>query len=446
MRPLSREEASAAAATPASSDDERRSPAPRVCFLAEAFYPSGGGIGTYGLALARRLRARGSDVLVVTRRDRASLSEVEELSGVAVHRVGPTGFPRLGKYLMVVPALLRLLALRDRYDLIYVFGFRILGVAGLLAARILDRPCVLRSDVTGEARGDFLLRSDPASRSATARRVFRGLLALRNRALRTAPRFVCISREISREFRDAGFPENRIERIPNGVDIEAFTPLGAESSDPHPGEARDGDRHEDRDAGRNALRERLGLPRDVPICLYTGRLDPEKQLDLLLRVWRRIAERRAEPHLVIIGESGGYRGRAGRLREYVAEHGLGDRVTFTGHVDDVVGYLRAGDLFVLPSRREGFSISLLEAQACALPAVASATSGTDEIIEDGDTGLLVEIGSEDELEAALLELLDDPAERSAMGRRGRARVRRRYSLESAARRHQEVFESVLADT
>jgi glycosyltransferase involved in cell wall biosynthesis len=157
----------------------------RILILAESFYPLGGGVGTYGLALSRELVRRGVGVTVVTRRQRSSLERREIIDGVEIVRLAPSGFPRSGKYLTLPPVLNYLRRHRGEYDLIYVWGLRILGVAAALAGRYLGKPVVLRAEQTGEISGSFAWQ-DRRTRPGVGDRLVRSALRARDRLLRRA--------------------------------------------------------------------------------------------------------------------------------------------------------------------------------------------------------------------------------------------------------------------
>jgi glycosyltransferase involved in cell wall biosynthesis len=116
------------------------------------------------------------------------------------------------------------------------------------------------------------------------------------------------------------------------------------------------------------------------------------------------------------------------MQAAAAAAGLGDRLHFAGVTRDVPAYLRAADIFVLPSRREGLPVALLEAMACGLACVASRLSGaTDSIITDGVDGMLVPVGDIDAVADAIGALLDDPAQRMRLGTAARSTVVERYA-------------------
>jgi glycosyltransferase involved in cell wall biosynthesis len=98
-------------------------------------------------------------------------------------------------------------------------------------------------------------------------------------------------------------------------------------------------------------------------------------------------------------------------------------------VDDPESYLRAADLFVLPSEREGMPNALLEAMACGLPAIAFEIPGTREVAGPERAVELLAAGDRDALTSAIVRLLERPAERAALAQRGLARIRERFLLD-----------------
>ena len=376
----------------------------------------GGGVGTFGFNLACALAARGTRVLVVTRRESASLARHERFAhgGVVFRRVPPSSPGRLGKYLMVPALFLELLRLRRQYEVIYLFGLRVLGPACVAAAHLAGKPCVLRADVSGEVSASFIWERVSGA-SAPLLWILRRLVAARDAVLRRADCLVSISGEIYQEYLDAGIDPAKVERIPNGVDVGRFVPADA--------------------ALRTALRAQFGWGAQT-VFLFTGRLHPIKGIDVLLRAWRRLVDEVDGVRLVLVGS-----GEAEHeLRAAAA--GLDASVSFLGQAPDVLPYLQAADAFVLPSRREGFSISLLEAAAAGLPVIATRTSGTVEIIADGQTGRLVEVDDDDGLCEAMKEVVTHPDAAKRMAKAGREAVRSRYSIEVSAARHAELFERV----
>jgi glycosyltransferase involved in cell wall biosynthesis len=343
------------------------------------------------------------------------------MDGVEIVRLAPAGFQRTGKYLTLAPVLHFLLKHRQEYDLIYVWGLRILGVVATIAGRNLGKPVVLRAEQTGEISGSFAWQ-DRKHKAGVADSLVRVALGARDSLLRRADRFVAISSDIADEFITAGYQADRMIRIPNGVDLHRFRPVTREEAD--------------------RRRDQLGLPRKLFLFVYSGRLHRHKGLLSLLDAWRHLMAMEKSGHLVLLGENSPNLGVEVELRRFVSRHLLRDTITFAGRQSDVVPWLQAADAFVLPSQREGLSISLLEAMATGLPAVGTRTSGTIELIRQGQNGYLVDIGDAAAMTRAMGNLLRQPRKAREMGRAGRTIVEKEFGLEVAADRHLALFSSL----
>jgi glycosyltransferase involved in cell wall biosynthesis len=131
----------------------------------------------------------------------------------------------------------------------------------------------------------------------------------------------------------------------------------------------------------------------------------------------------------------GRRGNASEaIAAAVAATGVGHRVRFLGHRDDVPDVVAAADVFVFPSRYEGLGGSLLEAMALGVPVVASDVPAIREIVGAGPAGILVPVDDVDAWASAVRSLLDDPAQRAALGARGRELFDERFTLDAVADR------------
>lgn len=175
------------------------------------------------------------------------------------------------------------------------------------------------------------------------------------------------------------------------------------------------------------------------VAVGMGRLVPQKGFDLLLDAFSQIAKKHPEWSLVIIGK--------GPLREQLETQvkllGLDGRVTFLGEITDPFSVLRAGDLFVFPSRFEGFGNALVEAMGCGLPAISfDCVAGPSDIIRDGVDGILVAPEDVHALAAAMERLMGDARERERLARRA-LEVSTRFSLEKILGLWDELFDEII---
>jgi glycosyltransferase involved in cell wall biosynthesis len=195
----------------------------------------------------------------------------------------------------------------------------------------------------------------------------------------------------------------------------------------------------ERPRDRAATRVRLGLDPGRRYLTCVARFHPVKDHDMLLRAFREVAARRPDADLLLVGD-GELRGR---LEEQAGMLGLAPRVRFLGVRPDVAEILGVCDLFVLASKSEAASLSIMEAMSAELPVVATAVGGNPEIVLDGRTGLLVPRGDAQAMAAAVLQLLDRPAHALAMGEAGRARARERYRLDLTAEAYIALYRDLI---
>jgi len=225
----------------------------------------------------------------------------------------------------------------------------------------------------------------------------RYLTAAVPRSLRRAAQVIAVSEATRREaITHLGLPPERVTTVYNGVDAR-FRPLDA--------------------AARAAARARLGLPERYLLTL--GTLEPRKNHVGLLRAFARLTS--LEPDLTLV--IGGRRGWLdGPIFDDVRRLGLGDRVRFLGgvHDDDLPDLYAAATAFAYPSWYEGFGLPPLEALACGVPVVTSATSSLPEVC--GDAALLVDPADDAALAAALTRVLRDEPLRADLARRGPMRA------------------------
>ena len=249
-------------------------------------------------------------------------------------------------------------------------------------------------------------------RGASVVAVENSLLESRSRLQRAVKRVlsrrlaahVAVGDWLAREVEDrCGLPTGSIETIHNGIPTEL-----------------------------PAQRDRITK---APVVGAVARLSPEKGLDVLVRALPLVPHAQA----VIVG--------AGReqasLEALGRELGVGDRVTFTGWVDDPQAWFGSFDVFALPSRIEGFPLTVLEAMLAGRAVVATDVGGVTESVVDGETGIVVPPEDPEALAAGLRELLEDLERRSQLGRNGRDRVLACFTAPVMAASYEDLYERAL---
>jgi hypothetical protein len=166
---------------------------PKICIFTETYYPVIGGGETQARLLAEGLVANGFSVIILTRRSDPSLKRSEQLGAVTVYRLPPVGSGQLKKWGLLFSSIPMLIKLHRRYDLIFVSGFRIVGVAAVLVSKLFDKACVLKADSQGEMSGDFFKSGLAKLGLSPDWGPFRIFLGLRNIILKWVSAFTAIS-------------------------------------------------------------------------------------------------------------------------------------------------------------------------------------------------------------------------------------------------------------
>jgi colanic acid/amylovoran biosynthesis glycosyltransferase len=224
-----------------------------------------------------------------------------------------------------------------------------------------------------------------------------------------------VARQVAAE---RGLSERKVVTIPNGVDLAAHDPALLP---------------------REATRQALGLSGDEAALGVVAHLSPVKGHVDLLEATARIVAERPRVRLLVVGDGVLRQPLEARARSL----GLDGRVLFTGERHDVAAVLAALDVVVVPSHTEGLSNALLEAMAMGRPVVATAVGGNRDLIEDSLTGLLVPPADPPALAAAVLRLLDQPAEAERLGRNARERVATDFGLDRMIQRYEQLYEDLL---
>lgn len=389
----------------------------RILVVTAQFLPVVGGAERQTHALAKLLIERGHRAAVLTRR-LPGLAAKETIDGVPVVRairtvdVGP-----LFGVLYVSCVLWYLLRHRREWDVVHVVNVYLDAYAAVATRKLHGLPVVVRPACAGYY-GD-LARLERFRVWPVFPSLDRGTVRKLIRTIARADAFIANSRDVREELVAAGCPGGKIAHIPNGVDLNRFHPEPA---------ARTADG-----------RRRLGLP-DGPLVVFAGRLDPQKGLHTLVAAMRSPALAAAGAHVLLLGDGP----QRADLAQAIERAGLAGRVLFRGVVEDVAPYLRAGDLFALPTLGEGMPNALLEAMATGLPCVASAVGGCRDVIADGETGLLVPVGDAAAFRAALEALVESAALRERLGAAARQAAVARFGLERMVDRYEACYRAAMA--
>jgi glycosyltransferase involved in cell wall biosynthesis len=306
---------------------------------------------------------------------------------------------------------------RNPVDLAYVSMLKHDAYVAVEAGRRLGFPVVLRPEGAG-ATGDIAWQSWGNFGRKIGRRC------------RQADAFVAISKAIEAELRGAWHAgtmrasrrvdtagrapaEPRIVSIPNGVPVPP------------------------------APWQRRSDWRAAPRAAFVGRLAPEKGLDTLVDAWPAVRAAHPGARLILIGEGPERPALEARARALGLAPGPGQAVEMPGAAADATAALRDADLFVLPSREEGMSIALLEAMALGIPLVASSIPGNRRIVSDFKHGRLAPPDDPQGLARIINEQWANFDRAFHMSRAARSRVEQEFSIRIVARKHLQLFSSLV---
>ncbi len=246
---------------------------------------------------------------------------------------------------------------------------------------------------------------------------------LDNLTTRLSAEIVAVSEATKKAMIVQGVPEDRVTTIYNGVDLDRFC---AQRS-------------------RADVLAELGVPpRRMVIGMAARLCDGKGQKEFILAA-HEVSRRVPEAIFLIIGKD--VRGNGmyeNDLKNLVETLELTEKVLFTGYRQDMADVLNAIDVFVLPSKIEGFPVSILEAMALGKPVIASSVGGVSELVVDRETGLLVSPNDVSTLALAIEQLATAPDMRHEMGRKGRFRVEEFFTLKKMVQQIFDLYERILA--
>ena len=293
------------------------------------------------------------------------------------------------------------------FDIIHAHGAK----AGLITRLALHLGRRQRSPVIVSYHNEI----SPPSRQGYKRQVRRHAERLLKK---DTAHFIAVSPSIQRELiEEIGCPPQKVSFIPNGIYIN-----GAEQT-------------------KLPIQAWSDWPEDVFIVSTVARLTWEKGVDVLLEGFARAVKVEPRLRLVIVGD-----GPQGVwLRERIAAEGLGDQVRLLGYVENARSLLGAFDAFALPSRTEGWPLSIMEAMAAGLPVVASGVGGIPELVLGGQCGILVEPGEVNQLKDALVDLARDPIKARKLGQKAALHARKHFSAQIMVDRVHGVYQAIIGN-
>jgi len=374
--------------------------------LATDYFPPhvGGGVEEVTHDVAQELVKLGHQVAVVTL-DACNASPTEDLDGIHVYRartVDLTGtFGVQSAISTEVVGLMREVCRKEQSDVLHANNlYFFTTIAACLNLRALRKPLVTTLHVGSITEMEGKVRY---AAGLYERLVGRWIL-------RKSSRIVAVSQAVKRYAESLDVEPSKISVVPNSVDPLKFRPIIR-------GDRADGI-------------VRVG---------FIGRLISNKGPQYLVEAAPRILRDFSDVQFLVAGNGLMLQ----ELEHRVHQLGVESAFRFLGTVPSNVEFLKSCDIMVRPSLTDGMPLTVLEAMACGIPTVASRVGGTSEILQDGDTGFLVEPRNVDELVSRISTLVADSNLRLEMGGRARKFIERYYSWNQVAAQLSVVYQDVL---
>ena len=417
---------------------------PRIRVVITTFLPYIGGAETQTLAQCQRLQEKGYDAQVITFRHNTAWPRKEKVRGVPTQRVAGSFLNNREKLPRLLQRVLYLLAMltmswtvwrqRNEFDVLQVCQCSALVLPLAIICLLTHKPMTIVLISAG---------ADKASKSKEQARLLAGPLdpylpwlavadgtwidgdlyglqsagplvfnMTRTLLKHIQATMVVLSSRMERYLQKNAFDLPGTICIPNGVDTVRFQPVAPQlQSEDH-----------------------------IHTVVCVSKLRYEKGIDVLLQAWRLVHEQVPEAHLLLIGD-----GPLGtQLKKLADVLGITASVEFAGLKSDIPEQLHQGAINVLPSRWEGMPNALLEAMACGLACVATRVSGSEDLIQHGFNGLLVETEDYEQMAQALISLLRDSQLTREYGAQARKTIEQRYALDHITTQYVDVYQKVIA--
>ena len=371
--------------------------------LAIACYPTYGGSGVIATELGLALAARGHEVHFLSYEPPYRLAAMGQAQpNVTFHEVQVTAYPlfRYPPYDLALAS--------KMVEVIEHFGVEVLhahyavphAVSAVLAREMASSPVKVLTTLHGT--DVTLIGQDKSYLPATRYGILRsdGITAVSQHLKEETNRVIC--------------SECEIDVVYNFVDTDRYRPGPDEET-------------------------RAGLCRaGEKILLHVSNYRAVKRPEEVVRMFSIVAAE-MPARLLLVGEGP----ELPRAEALANELGVGDRVQYLGQRADIERILPCADAFLLPSASESFGLAALEAMACGVPPIASRVGGLPEVVEDGVSGLLGDIGDEEALAARLLDLLSDSGRHRAMARAARDRAINLFGEDRGVSAYEEAYRRLL---
>jgi len=368
-------------------------------------YPTYGGSGIVGSELGKELAARGHTVHFIASALPTRLTELNER--VRFHEVEMMSYPLFEHqpYTLALATKMATVAQEEKLDLLHVHYAIPHSISAILARESLKPQRRLPVITTLHGTDITLVGAD------------RSYLPITRYGIVQSDGVTAISHYLKDATKEI-FQFDEIEVIPNFVCQTDYQRLPD-----------------------SALRQSLA-PENEPLLVHVSNFRPVKRPVDCVEILARVLRKGIKTRLVMVGD--------GSERPNV-EHrarclGVFEQCSFVGKQPRIADYLSVSDVLLLPSEQESFGLAALEAMACEVPVIASHVGGIPEVVTDGETGFLSDVGDVEKMAADAANLLANEKLRTAMGKRARESAISRYRTDIVIPQYISFYDQVLAKT
>lgn len=373
----------------------------KICMYTSEFPPDVGGISTYVYNLSKRLVERGHEVTVITR-GTWKKTYYEEIEGVSVYRVKFIPFfPSPFKiHQIYVNKLLK--SLKFNFDLIHLHG-TLMPVKPVFESSL---PVIFTSHGASKKKLDSM--EAKTLHFYIVKFLRKHLFELEQEIVEKSEMLTAVSNSSADEFKVYHSINKEMTIVHNGVDTDFFVPS----------------------ENRSGLRS----------ILYTGRFEIFKGLTDLVECSGIVCKKYPDVKFILIGSGTILE----NLKKQVSKLELEDNILFTGSLSksQIIEYYQKATIFVLPSYREGFPTSLMEAMSCGIPSIATNVEGSAELIKDGENGLLVPTKSPEKLAESIIYLLENEKFRYKIGANARDHIVKNYDWKTITDGFEKLYQQL----
>ena len=368
-------------------------------------YPTYGGSGIVGSELGKELAARGHTVHFISSALPTRLTELNER--VRFHEVEMMSYPLFEHqpYTLALATKMATVAETENLDLLHVHYAIPHSISGILARESLKPKRYLPVITTLHGTDITLVGAD------------RSYLPITRYGIVQSDGVTAISHYLKEATKEI-FQFEDIEVIPNFVCQTDYA------------------RH-----AVDELRSSLA-PQGEPLLVHVSNFRPVKRPVDCIEILARALQKGVNTRLVMVGDGSERTNVEHRARCL----GVYEKCVFVGKQPNIVDYLSAADVLLLPSEQESFGLAALEAMACEVPVIASRVGGIPEVVTDGETGFLSEVGDVEKMAEDAARLLKDATLRREMGKRARESAVSRYRTDIVIPQYIEFYERVLKKT